>query len=75
VLCDRQGRPVAVGVFSGATADPESFTEIVKVVKDTLGVTKLVLVGDRGMITTARLDALRELNIHTEFAGARPSPR
>jgi hypothetical protein len=71
VLCDRQGRPVAVRVFSGATADPESFTEIVKVVKDTLGITKLVLVGDRGMITTARIDALRELNnnpdIPTDF--------
>jgi len=71
VLCDRQGRPVAVRVFSGATADPESFTEVVKVVKDTLGITKLVLVGDRGMITTARIDALRELNnnpdIPTDF--------
>ena len=71
VLCDRQGRPVAVRVFSGATADPDSFTEIVKVVKDTLGITKLVLVGDRGMITTACIDALRELNnnpdIPTDF--------
>ena len=62
VLCDPAGRPVAVRVFSGATADPESFTEIVTVVKDKLGITKLVLVGDRGMITTARIDALRELN-------------
>ena len=71
VLCDRQGRPVAVRVFSGATADPESFTEVVKVVKDKLGITKLVLVGDCGMITTARIDALRELNnnpdIPTDF--------
>jgi hypothetical protein len=62
VLCDPQGRPVAVRVFSGSTADPESFTEIVTVVTDKLGITKLVLVGDRGMITTARIDALRELN-------------
>ena len=62
VLCDPAGRPVAVRVFSGNTADPESFTEIVKVVKDKLGIDKLVLVGDRGMITTARIDALRKLN-------------
>ncbi len=62
VLCDPAGRPVAVRVFSGNTADPESFTEIVKVVKDKLGIDKLVLVGDRGMITAARIDALRELN-------------
>jgi Transposase DDE domain len=68
VLCDPQGRPVAVRVFSGSTADPESFTEIVKVVKDKLGIAKLVLVGDRGMITTARIDALRELNDNPETA-------
>jgi len=71
VLCDPAGRPVAVRVFSGNTADPQSFTEIVKVVKDKLGIDKLVLVGDRGMITTARIDALRELNdnpdIPTDF--------
>ncbi len=66
VLCDPAGRPVAVRVFSGATADPESFTEIVKVVTDKLGIDKLVLVGDRGMITTARIDALRELNNNPE---------
>ena len=62
VLCDPQGRPVAVRVFGGATADPESFTKIVTVVKDKLGIAKLVLVGDRGMITAARIDALRKLN-------------
>lgn len=62
VLCDPAGRPVAVRVFSGSTADPVAFTEIVDVVKDKLGITKLVLVGDRGMITSARIDKLRELN-------------
>ena len=66
VLCDPAGRPVAVRVFSGSTADPESFTEIVRVVKDKLGIAKLVLVGDRGMITTARIDMLRELNNNPE---------
>src|SRR3974390_380303 len=66
VLCDPQGRPVAVRVVGGATTDPASFTEIVKIVKDKLGIIKLVLVGDRGMITTARIDALRELNNNPE---------
>jgi hypothetical protein len=66
VLTDPAGRPVAVRVFSGNTADPESFTEIVEVVKDKLGINKLVLVGDRGMITAARIDALRELNNNTD---------
>ena len=62
VLTDPQGRPVATRVFPGDTADPVAFTEIVTVVRTTFGIDKLVLVGDRGMITSARIDALRELN-------------
>ena len=62
VLTDPAGRPVAVRVFAGSTADPVAFTEIVTVIRHTLGIARLVLVGDRGMITSARIDALRELN-------------
>jgi len=62
MLTDPDGRPVAVRVFPGNTADPTAFTEIVPVIRDTFGLEKLVLVGDRGMITTARITALRELN-------------
>jgi transposase len=61
VLTDPAGRPVTVRVFAGNTGDPTAFTEIVKVVKNQLGITKLALVGDRGMITAARIEALREL--------------
>jgi hypothetical protein len=62
ILTDPAGRPVAVRVFDGNTADPVAFTDIVEVIRDTFGVENLVLVGDRGMITSARIDALRELN-------------
>ncbi|MGH3960871.1 IS1634 family transposase [Mycobacterium sp.] len=62
VLTDPAGRPVAVRVVPGNTADPTAFTDIVEVVRTNFGLTRLVLVGDRGMITTARIDALRELN-------------
>jgi len=61
VLTDPAGRPVAVRVFPGNTADPAAFTEIVEVIRTRFGLTRLVLVGDRGMITSARIDALREL--------------
>ena len=61
ILTDVEGRPVAVRVFAGNTADPTAFTEIVTVVKDTFALQDLVLVGDRGMITTARIAALRDL--------------
>ena len=49
-------------VFPGNTADPDAFTEIVTVIRDELGIAQLVLVGDRGMITSARIEALRKLN-------------
>jgi transposase len=60
-LTDPAGRPVAVRVFGGNTADPTAFTGIVEAVKDTFKLTDMVMVGDRGMITSARVDALREL--------------
>lgn len=62
LLGDREGRPVAVRVFPGNTADPKAFTTIVADLKDTFTLDDLVMVGDRGMITTARINALRELN-------------
>jgi hypothetical protein len=62
LLTDPEGRPVAVRVFEGNTADPAAFTEIAGVVRDTFGLKKMVMVGDRGMITSARIEALRELD-------------
>jgi len=61
LLTDRQGRPVAIRVFPGNTADPTAFTEAVQVVRDKFRLSRLTLIGDRGMITSARIDALREL--------------
>jgi DDE family transposase len=61
LLTDPAGRPVAVRVFPGNTGDPTAFIEAVKVVRDKFGLHKMVMVGDRGMITSARIDALREL--------------
>jgi hypothetical protein len=62
LLTDPQGRPVAVRVFEGSTADPAAFTEIAGVVRDTFGLKRMIMVGDRGMITSARIEALKELD-------------
>jgi hypothetical protein len=62
LLTDPEGRPVAVRVFEGNTADPAAFTEIAGVVRDTFGLRRMVMVGDRGMITSARIEALKELD-------------
>ena len=58
LLTDPEGRPVAVRVFPGNTGDPDAFTVIVKVVRKKFGLQDMVMVGDRGMITSARIDAL-----------------
>ncbi|WP_375489635.1 IS1634 family transposase, partial [uncultured Mycobacterium sp.] len=58
LLTDPEGRPVAVRVFAGNTADPTAFVEAVTIVRNKFGLAELVMVGDRGMITTARIDAL-----------------
>src|SRR5689334_12163987 len=70
LLTDPDGRPVAVRVFPGNTADPAAFTGIVQVLRDKFGLAKMVMVGDRGMITSARIAVL---NQH-EDGTARPDP-
>jgi hypothetical protein len=61
LLTDRQGRPVAVRVFAGNTGDPKTFAAAVEVVRDKFGITEAVMAGDRGMITSARIKALKEV--------------
>jgi hypothetical protein len=61
LLTDAVGRPVAIRVFPGNTADPAAFIAAVDVVRERFGISELTLVGDRGMITSARIAALREL--------------
>jgi len=60
LLTDPDGRPVAVRVFPGNTGDPAAFTAITEVVRDKFGLAKMVMVGDRGMITSARIAALNQ---------------
>jgi hypothetical protein len=60
LLTDPEGRPVAIRVFPGNTADPTAFTEAVQTVRGKFGLDDLVMVGDRGMITSARIRALEE---------------
>src|SRR5664279_3399177 len=61
LLTDPAGCPVAVRVFAGNTADPTAFTAAVTAVKDTFALENMVMVGDRGMITTARITALKRV--------------
>jgi hypothetical protein len=55
LLCTRAGLPIAVEVFDGNTADPSTLSAQVEKIKDRFGLSRVVLVGDRGMITSARI--------------------
>ena len=55
LLTSPEGVPVAIEVFKGNTGDPTTVKSQVDKVKDRFGITKVVLVGDRGMLTAARL--------------------
>jgi transposase len=60
LLTDEVGRPVAIRVFPGNTSDTKAFIEAVDTVTHKFGLTELVMVGDRGMITNARIAELRD---------------
>ena len=55
LLCTPDGCPVAVEVFDGDTADPTTLGAQIDKLKDRFGLERVVLVGDRGMITEARI--------------------
>ena len=55
LLTSPEGIPVAIEVFRGNTGDPATVAAQVAKVKDRFGITQVVLVGDRGMLTAARL--------------------
>jgi hypothetical protein len=55
LLCNREGCPVAVEVFKGNTGDPMTLASQLHKLKERFGLSRVVLVGDRGMITEARI--------------------
>jgi transposase len=60
LLADGEGRPVAVDVYPGNTGDPSTVPDQVDKLRGRFGLERVVLVGDRGMLTQTQIDALRE---------------
>lgn len=56
LLTDQAGRPVAVEVFEGNTADPKTVAAQVEKLRARFGLDRVILVGDRGMLTSARIE-------------------
>jgi hypothetical protein len=65
LLCDKPGRPIAVEVFSGELHDDKTLPSQISKLKARFGLSRVVVVSDRGMVTKANLELLRE----TEGAG------
>ena len=60
LLTDSAGRPVAVQVYPGNTGDPSTVPDQVEKLRERFGLERVVLVGDRGMLTQTQIDALRD---------------
>ena len=60
VLTDDAGRPVAIEVYPGGTGDPTTVPDQVEKLRGRFGLSRVVLVGDRGMLTDTQLETLRQ---------------
>jgi hypothetical protein len=60
VLTGRGGRPVAVEVYPGATGDPATVPDQLDKLRSRFGLSRVILVGDRGLLTETRIDQLRQ---------------
>lgn len=59
LLADAEGRPVAVDVYPGNTGDPATVPDQIEKLRERFGLERVVLVGDRGMLTQARIENLQ----------------
>ena len=60
LLCDRRGRPLSAELFPGGLHDDQTLPERLAALHERFGLARLVLVVDRGMVTEANLEAMRE---------------
>jgi hypothetical protein len=73
LVCSPEGRPVSVHVHEGNTADPSTVPGVIDQVKEKFGIERVVLVGDRAMITNAHAQTLKELG--AGFVSALKTPQ
>ena len=60
VLTDGEGRPLAVDIYPGNTGDPSTVPEQVEKLRQRFGLSRVVLVGDRGMLTQTQIELLKQ---------------
>ena len=75
LLCDGDGEPVSVEVFTGNTLDPQTFGAQVKKAAERFGCQRVTFVGDRGMIKSAQIEDLASAGFHYITAITKPQIR
>jgi hypothetical protein len=73
LVCSPEGRPVSVQVHPGNTADPSTVPGVLDAIKKKFGIERVILVGDRAMITDAHAATLKELG--AGFVSALKTPQ
>ena len=73
LVCSPEGRPVSVQVHPGNTADPTTVPDVLDQVREQFGIERVILVGDRAMITDAHATTLKELG--AGFVSALKTPQ
>lgn len=68
LLCNAEGCPVSVEVFAGSTADPATVASQLKTLRERFGLARIIIVGDRGMLTSARIEAIEQGGSHSSGA-------
>jgi hypothetical protein len=75
LLCNAEGCPVAVEVFEGNTGDPKTVASQIHKLRTRFGLQRIVLVGDRGMITSARIEADCKTTLGIDWISALRAPQ
>jgi hypothetical protein len=78
LLTDEEGRPIALSLFSGSTADPATLGQQVSSLRERFGINAFTLVGDRGMITGTHIEQFQRTHAEcdeSEDAGGSESPQ
>ena len=60
VMTDAEGRPVSVQVYPGNTGDPTTVVDQIEKLRQKFGLTRVVMVGDRGMLTQPQIDKIKQ---------------
>ena len=60
LLCNAEGCPVAVQVYPGSTADPATIASQLATLRQDFGLKRIIIVGDRGMLTNARIEQIEQ---------------